>query len=628
MVWSPVLDPRTLTRAIQRQRQPLSRPSPGQYQLPATGPRFTAYPIIGGAVGTPPKPTIFWSSIPPRHTLDRDIHVDSVAGSDAQPFGHIYGDGTVQGSSARPFLTIGIAKTEMRDTFGDRMWLRRGQTHAGNFLAWSSSGNSIVRPMVVAAYGTGARPIIDTGGVGFFSIQYHNIEAHFWIFDCEITASAFVGAGEVKCINLSWPFTDMLVENCYIHNYSYGVSWDAFSDDITWNANPRHSNLRLRGCVIADCYANNGGPGTGPNCTGLYAASIDTLYVEYVTFDKCGWNDLVGGSGDNGFRRAIYSQTGPQVATWVLPPLPAPQVYHLENYGGCSDIHYIGNIATRTDGYQFRQGGEVLWNLGSRIKSGITLGYGYDPDPAGVSFNCQYNVMLEMRKNAAYNEYPIAYNLTNIRYPSTFSNNIVSGILDDTTLATCLALWIRETFELGIHWPVIGSSLEMDRNIFYYAGRMNVGINNAGQYVGPWNFTNNDFQLLGRDYANITFGDPPFLFGNTSVTAIMSGEGNSWYAQPVLGLPTEPNWFNVNSAVGNPLSTAEFSALIGDGTFSNVAKVYPDPNRTLASYSASIGGPVGHDAFCDLLRTNERDNYDVRLTASYIIEYIRAGFGL
>jgi len=81
-------------------------------------------------------------------------------------------------------------------------------------------------------------------------------------------------------------------------------------------------------------------------------------------------------------------------------------------------------------------------------------------------------------------------------------------------------------------------------------------------------------------------------------------------------------------AAGNPLSTAEFSALIGDGTFSNVAKVYPDPTRTLATYSASIAGPVGHDAFCDLLRTQERDTWNLDLTAPYIITYIRAGFGL
>ena len=54
---------------------------------------------------------------------------------------------------------------------------------------------------------------------------------------------------------------------------------------------------------------------------------------------------------------------------------------------------------------------------------------------------------------------------------------------------------------------------------------------------------------------------------------------------------------------------------------------YPDPERTLADYNASLGGEESFEAFIQKVRNRGLQQWDERYTADAINDYIRAGFG-
>src|SRR4051812_42453621 len=75
-------------------------------------------------------------------------------------------------SSASPVKTIDYAKTLLRDGMPDWLLLKRGDSWSGEGLgSWSKSGRSALEPMLISAYGTGARPLIKTGAYNGFYTQ-------------------------------------------------------------------------------------------------------------------------------------------------------------------------------------------------------------------------------------------------------------------------------------------------------------------------------------------------------------------------------------------------------------------------------------------------------------------------
>lgn len=54
---------------------------------------------------------------------------------------------------------------------------------------------------------------------------------------------------------------------------------------------------------------------------------------------------------------------------------------------------------------------------------------------------------------------------------------------------------------------------------------------------------------------------------------------------------------------------------------------YPDPDRTLADYNASLGGARSFEAFIEQVKNRELQMWDERYSAYAINNYIRAGFG-
>jgi len=54
---------------------------------------------------------------------------------------------------------------------------------------------------------------------------------------------------------------------------------------------------------------------------------------------------------------------------------------------------------------------------------------------------------------------------------------------------------------------------------------------------------------------------------------------------------------------------------------------YPDPNRTIGTYNASLGGPATLEAFMAQARLQSKDNWRSQYTANAVNDYVRVGFG-
>ncbi len=82
-----------------------------------------------------------------------------------------------------------------------------------------------------------------------------------------------------------------------------------------------------------------------------------------------------------------------------------------------------------------------------------------------------------------------------------------------------------------------------------------------------------------------------------------------------------PDWF----AAGNYTSWITASGETGS---SQLDVAYPDPERNISTYLASIGESGGLEEFITLRKQLSKNNWDSRFTAMTVNDYIREGFGI
>jgi hypothetical protein len=76
-------------------------------------------------------------------------------------------------------------------------------------------------------------------------------------------------------------------------------------------------------------------------------------------------------------------------------------------------------------------------------------------------------------------------------------------------------------------------------------------------------------------------------------------------------------------------SLTAWKQLVGDTTSSQlVPSSYPDPQRDIAHYQASLGGAATHAAFMAEARRQSRFAWRPQYTATAVNDYVRAGFGM
>jgi hypothetical protein len=530
---------------------------------------------------------VLWTNIPATDPSDRDIYCSDSSGSDAQTFGHDYGDGTLQGQQARPFKTIQGAKAALRNLHGDRIWLKCGDTFtnvAGENIFGNMegiSGFSSLRRMIFGSYGAGARPILRTGTSSAISLANHDNPCnHLLILSLELTAHLYDGSGAGP-YGIAWldHSTDVTTEDCYIHNWRVCINYQAF----TGSGIPivHHAQMAIRGCVLADTYNNDS---NANNAHGVYADYCDGLTIEWCTFDQCGY-----------FNNATTYWTQFDHACYIQDTNTA--------------VVFRYNVITNSDGVQIRPGGYVNHNICSRTIQPYRLG--------GHSGALESPAISFFEDNCAFEGYAYAMRIS----------SVIGG-----TLARCVWAHGSTVDHLGNPRDPYGLVFETTDATLPSCMNMTVEDNRLYDWGGP-SFR---FSALPAQYAAIVFRrnaaqNPTFniggIFSNTVISTNNALDSSHLTASANNYVPHTFGAQPVNVGGSNE-TLATWNDAIGDTTSNSVAPVYKNPSFTLATFGASVGFDGTHAGIVAGLRGQGKASWRTDISAGAIVKAAQDAYSI
>ncbi|MDC3954843.1 right-handed parallel beta-helix repeat-containing protein [Polyangium jinanense] len=542
---------------------------------------------VGGAGGTggmdagPPwDPTVGWTHFEESADTQK-IYVSSSDGDDNN-------DGL---SPEKAVKTIAKGKQLLRDGFPDWLLLKRGDAWNEGLGTWTLSGRGTTEPMLVSTYGDAvARPLLETGakrglyadpGVTLQHLAFVGI--HFHANTRDPASPDFVGPAGDEGVMWLAKGGDLLFEDLMIQSYTGNISIQGIQGKI--------NNVRVRRSVIVDAYdIEDPDPNeTLDDSEGLYAMNVDVLVLEGNVFDHNGWNADVPGANATLYNHNVYIQSS------------------------CSKVTIRGNITTRaaSHGIQARAGGVVDKNL--VIDNPIGFSYGLTngsatPVPGGVTGTVTGNVVGDAGDITAAEARGIGIQIGNIK-SAVVENNILAH--DKTAGGNHIAFELTRKYDpMQVPDEAI-SDLTIRNNVVYdWRG----GIRFSTTALTNVKVEANDVQSPLR-------GEELVRFFNQDFNAGVTFGQNRWFSS----VP-DKSWFEFGpEATG--ISFTEWVSKSKETESTNTAVSYPDPERKLGTYHASLGKEATFEAYIAEARKQSRYNYRYEYTAEGPITYIRAGFG-
>ena len=318
---------------------------------------------------------------------------------------------------ATPKQTIAAANALIRDGYPDWMLLKRGDTFPQPSLGRWKSGRSAAEPMVLTAYGSGARPIVKLTS----TLVNWNTEAR--------NHTAYVGLDLYRSISDpdSPDFTDascglafnfqprdnntsnVLVEDCRLRFCWINCEGSNNSTSyMVYNANFRRN-------IIINNWVHGSSLSVDERIQGMFVSNTSGVLIEENLFHHNGWNEAVADAEAAQFSHNVYMSTS--------------------NTG---TILVRGNIFSRAaaHGLQLRSGGTAEMNAFINNSIGMNLGY--------TSYPTRYTGNTYVRDNVATDGKPMIPNDTTspqtgsiwgiwkqLINNSQVDNNIVANLLDD-----------------------------------------------------------------------------------------------------------------------------------------------------------------------------------------------------
>jgi len=511
----------------------------------------------------------------------RQVFVSSSAGSD-----------TGNGSSARPFKTIGRAVRAVGP--GTDLLLKRGDVFYDTFGShtWSN--------LTVGAYGTGDRPLVlcettrDSALVLFNSHDLRIVDLHLAALHRDPSKSDFrlvAGQHGIYCKSCNY----VLVENCLI---------EYFGNDITLIGGA--SGFALRRCVIRNAYSDG-----RAFSQGIYLESQQNALIEDCVFDACGWNPILQAEWKRRQTTATTSPasapaTAPVVPSWIAAlqpragqPFPGtPNIFNHAVYnndtGGAGPIT-IRNcvfVNSASTGVQARAGGVIDNCL--FIHNGMATD-AFTEGPNGQIVHC---VCL------GSNECPDwagGGGLTMMSDSGTLSANIVAHGAESEQGAALIL-----TMPNGIAVRP-NQKASIDHNIVFDWPADDLWIPQTRARV--------------RVADNVLCRTPKRVFIMTDASPASYVFDSNMYEESPGGF-----WWKGKPAKFDAFLAASVST--SDKCVPPGSVQFPDPGRTIESYAKAIGLPPTLHDFMAAADQQSRDHWDVRLTAGAVNDYVRAGFGM
>jgi hypothetical protein len=519
-----------------------------------------------------------WTVVKPAGD-SRIIHVSSSSGSDSNP-----------GTASAPVASVGRGVALLRSGFADQLLLKRGDKFNESLGMWSKSGRSVNEPMLIGAYGEGARPELRTGAKnGFVTgrtpinnlvIQGIHLNAHTRDAEGGTFTSSAGGSYGVQSLS---PISNLLIEDTEIENYRFNLSIQKYYGPVT--------NVELHRNVIHHAYSESG----GGHSQGIYTYGIDGLTLSENVFDHNGWSEKVGSGKATIFNHNAYLK---------------------ENN---NDVLVTGNIFANgsSHGLQARAGGTVTGNL--FVNNAVHMSFGLTNGSAGrsggVSGEVSGNVYLGGRDiSGSARGWALEIGNTSARAQTVVKDNIIAH----DTQGHFPAIVLNYGANLENPGEVVGiNNLTIQNNIvykWYESLGTSSGLQNGGSGVRAYNnvdYLDNQFQLTGNTRM-ISHGQP-------YSGAVESWSGNSYYTNK-----SPSGWFTVN---GSRMSFNAWQSQV-DGDADDAPIAYDDPNRNPGTYHAEIGGVGTVNGFLNEARKQSRDTWRDDYTTNAVVNYVRQGFGL
>ena len=515
-----------------------------------------------------------WTVVTPESD-SRVIYVSSSGGS----------DGNTGRSADKPVKTLGKAQGLVRDGSADQMLLKRGDVWTNEtFNGWWKSGRSEDEPIVIGAYGTGARPRLDTGAAtAFYAGSGENspidnvflIGLHFSAHT-RLPGSGFVSAEGSAGIRLLAPTDNFLIEDSFIQGYRDNIILQDFFGPLT--------DVTIRRSIIADAYGNNS------HAAGLFAQGVDRLTLEENLFDHNGWIEGVKGAGQTAFNHNVYMRA--------------------DN----TDVVVRGNVFSRASshGLQARSGGVIENNL--FIDNPIAMSFGLvNGSPAtagGVTGRVTGNVFAgggESTIAGSVRGWALDLGNTKPGAGTTVSNNLFTGNTKGQFPA--IVLTVGGNVENFSETAGINDLTIRDNVVYGWAEGMRLSPGLKPGVSGPSGLNglvvkDNDFQHLGSESI---LHDVPFV--KTAETWSGNRYDDPEITQQYYGVSFD-KWRKDR-----------------EPTAKQTKVKYDDASRTIPGYSKSLGNGESEDAFLAALRKQSSQSWDTRLTAAAANAYMQKGFG-
>ncbi|HEX3355621.1 MAG TPA: dockerin type I domain-containing protein [Tepidisphaeraceae bacterium] len=466
-------------------------------------------------------------------------------------------------SQSAPVKTLAHAQSLITDGSADWLLLKRGDTFE-SFGQWTKSGISAQQPIYISAYGTGARPQINSGNSYGFATFPSGTKSvgNLILSSLSFFANTYTGLNETANfagIRLISQGSNITIEDCKITGYKDDIDFDASGTGIT--------NSTVRRCEILDAY-DLSAPTTA-HAQGIFiGATSANDTIEENVLDHNGWRP--GHPEDRTFfNHDIYS------------------------YNGAANIVVQNNIIAEASfyGIKFNSGGTATGNL--LIQNSESVYLESNATIAG-------NVVTEA-VDMAGTSWGVGIN-TQKAPSATITNNLVADLLSSVGTSSLNGI---ELFNNGTAF-----SGTVSNNIVYNWRGSGISAQTPGSGAGAITISGNQIQMVSN--AN----------GANEGSAVV--QANYAYSNNTYSAGTKTS---INQINGAAQTIGQWQTATKETTDTYKTLTYTDPTRTIEKYSTLIGGAGTFADFIAKARGMDKLSWNANYTALAANAYMWAGFG-
>lgn len=486
----------------------------------------------------------------------------------------------------QPYATYAAAYLHARAGYPDWILFKRGDTFYQAINHQEQNGRSTSEPFLIGSYGsTGTPPLLKVGastaGISISKTSPSTPSTAQFISISGLTLYAYTrnpsdpeyigeaGASGIDIITTGTAnkIKNVLVEGCkfmYFANNSVQGGGTEFVDDVT-----------IRKSVFLDNY-----PSGTERAQGLYGYRLNNFILEENIFDHNGWYS-VSGSGGIG-QGSIFD--------------------HNTYFGYSTNTTFRNNIFSRPSNMNNKFTSEVLTeNL--TVENNL-----YIDGHIGIGIETNYLTVDDRLKNITIKENV----MTNLGRTNITGQNIAwymqvcgwhGGVISNNLLMNQANPLITDT---ALGFQVLG-------NNEYVTINNNIVHDLQGGSIFKLYQTDSDIQITNNKISLPNGGSKTFSI-DTNVSGY-SLSANKYYTPTTTSF-----YFNTSNQ-----AFSAWQSYSGDSsTFEQTT--FPDPTRLIETYMSSIGETSTIDAFVEKVRSQDRFNWDTRLTADTVNDYLKAGF--